>query len=425
MSDKPQLQAKNLEAWRGNPNFAPILPPLLLRTSRQEDALRQVVRKDLEGFCPAPSSQNVRPPFRSGYEPASSITPWQFSPNAYGAVSPLLGGQTPWPHQNTLLSTDGFATDASHVETQGDPQKVAKEAEHRPANELIKEDDKKEKEKLNDPEVTASAKSKVESEEAYERSNTRWADGSKESKQGHTSTYKETGKPIKGKYEMGATVEQKYYDKSYFSSEDKDGFAQGKTGFLNRTTKTSAGVAISDDWAGGNANITAKAGASASASVLEMSGTLNKDGLVNANGGADVLKAEAVAEAGVKFGAYNGSPTVTAQGKVGVDLTLAQVKGGVGVSVTPYRAGNFVVHSFNGLAEWADWDARLGEIDKSWDWGIFIELGGEAGIGASATAEAELGTLDDGKTGFRTKAKAALGPGAGVKLGLGVQSPTK
>lgn len=42
-----------------------------------------------------------------------------------------------------------------------------------------------------------------------------------------------------------------------------------------------------------------------------------------------------------------------------------------------------------------------------------------------ATAEAEIGALDDGKTGFRTKAKAALGPGAEVKLGLGVQSPTK
>ncbi len=106
-----------------------------------------------------------------------------------------------------------------------------------------------------------------------------------------------------------------------------------------------------------------------------MSGTLNKDGLVNANGGADVLKAEAVAEAGVKFGAYNGSPTVTAQGKVGVNLTLAQVKGGLGVSVTPYRAGNFVVHSFNGLAEWADWDARLGEIDKSWDWRLRYRRG--------------------------------------------------
>lgn len=96
---------------------------------------------------------------------------------------------------------------------------------------------------------------------------------------------------------MGTTVEQKHYDRSYFSSEDKEGFAQGKTGFLNRTTNTSAGVAISDDWAGGNANITAKAGASASAGVLEMSGTLNKDWLENANRGADVLKTEAVAEA--------------------------------------------------------------------------------------------------------------------------------
>ncbi|MGP4805385.1 hypothetical protein DXT90_18870 [Agrobacterium tumefaciens] len=424
MSDKSQPQAKNLEAWRGNPNFAPILPPLPLRSSRQEHALRQVVRKDLEGFCPAPSSQNVRPPFLPGHEPVS-YNPWQFPPNPYGAVSPLVGGQTPQPHQNTLLSSDGFATDASYTETNGDPHKVAEEAEHRPANELIKEEDGKDQDKPSDPEVAATAKSKVESEEAYERSNTRWADGSRGSKQGHTSTYKESGKPIKGKYEMGASVEQKYDEKSYFSSEDKDGFAQGKTGFLNRTTKSSAGVAISDDWAGGNTNITAKAGASASASLLEMSGTLNKDGLVNANGGVDVMKGEAIAEAGVKLGAYNGSPTVTAQGKVGVDLTLAQVKGGLGVSVTPYRAGNFVVHAFNGIAEWAEWDARLGEIDKSWDWGVFIELGGEAGIGASATAEAELGTLDDGKTGFRAKAKAALGPSAGAKLGLGVQSPTK
>lgn len=92
--------------------------------------------------------------------------------------------------------------------------------------------------------------------------------------------------------------------------------------------------------------------------------------------------------------------------------TPAQVKGGLEVSVTPYRAGNFVVHPLNGHAEWAEWDARFGEIDNSWDWGVFIELEGEAGIGASATAEAELGTLDDGKTGFRAKAKAALGPSA-------------
>ncbi len=420
MKDKTQSRVSDLDAWRGNRNFAPILPPLLLRTTKQENALRQVVRKDLEGFCPAPSVSRVQPPFRPGYEPGSLLNPWEFSTSAYGSVSPLLGGQTPRPHQNTLLSSDGFARDASHVENEGDPQKVAKEAEQRPANELIKEENK-----LGDPEVSVSAKTKVESEEGYERSKTRWAGGATESKKGYTSTYQETGKPIKGKYEMGSTVEQKYFDKSYRVVEDTDGFAQGKTGFLNATTKTSAGFAVADDWAGGNANITAKAGASASASVLEMQGSLNRDGLVYANGGIEALKAEAVAEAGVKLGAYNGSPTVTAQGKVGVDVTLAQVKGGLGVSVTPYRAGNFVVHSFNGVAEWANWDARLSELDTSWDWGIFLELGGQAGIGASAAVEGEAGTLEDGKIGARAKAKAALGPGAGLNLGLGVQTPKK
>lgn len=64
---------------------------------------------------------------------------------------------------------------------------------------------------------------------------------------GHTLSFeRRTGKPIKGKYEMGSTVEQKYFDKSYRVVEDTDSFAQEKTGFLNATTKTSAGFAVAD-----------------------------------------------------------------------------------------------------------------------------------------------------------------------------------
>lgn len=427
MSDKNQSQASNLDYWRGNPNFGPVLPPLFRRSSREEEALRQVVRKDLEGFCPAPSAtQSVRPPYKLGYEPGSYLKPWRFSPTTDGAAGPLLGEQTPREHQNTMLSSDGFATDASHIETEGDPQQVAKEAEQRPANELIKQEEKKEDEdETHDPEVTTSAKSKVESEEGYERSRTTYEDGSTESKKGHTSTYKETGKPIKGKYEAGSNLDQKFYDESYKVLEDKDGFAQGKMSVFNASSKATVGYTGSDDWVGGNANITAKAGVSGAVSLIEGEGTLNNDGLLNAKGGFEVGKLEGALEAGIKVGTYNGSPTFVTTGKAGIDATLGQINGGVGVSVTPARAINFVVHSFNGVAEWAEWDTRLDKVGKEWDWGFFVEIGGEASIGGALAVEGEMGDLEDGKVGARLKGKAAFGPGAGIKAGFGLQTPEK
>lgn len=398
-----------------------LLPLLQSRTAREEEALRQVVRKDMEGYCRPPfKCEPVHPPFKPGYHPGFPSAPWQFTQTGNGSVGPLLGRQTPTQHQNTLLSSDGFAQDAPQVESEGDPQTVAKEAETRPPNELIKEN----KEDENKPEVKSSFSSKVESEEGYESTTNRYSDGTKNSKGEHTSTYKETGKPFKGKYDASSKIEQKIVGGSYVEKKDTDGFAQGSVNFANAQAQTATGMGISDDWTGGNAGLSGTVGASASASLLEAEGSLNKDGFLNGKAGLTVLKAEATAQVATKVGVYNGSPTAAVSGKLGGELTAAEVKAGGGLSVTPYRAGNVFVHSYNGLADWAGWDTRLQEIDKSWDWGIFLELGGQASVGASAAIEGEAGALDDGKYGIRTKAKAAVGVGAGLNLGIGLQRPS-
>ncbi|WJH37676.1 hypothetical protein N7E02_02305 (plasmid) [Aliirhizobium terrae] len=412
MSGKPQNQSQS---------GGVVLPPLRQRTAREEEALRQVVRKDLEGYCRPPfKCDPVRPPYKPGYQPSSSYAPWQFTPTGNASVSPLLGGQTPRQHQNTMLSSDGFASDATKVESEGDPQAVAKEAEARPPNELIKE----EKEDDNKPEVKSSFSSKVESEEGYESSKTRYSDGTKTSKGEHTSTYKESGKPFKGKYDASSKIEQKIAGGSLVEKKDTDGFAQGSLNFANAQAQTATGMGMSDDWTGGNAGLSGTVGGSAYASLLEAEGSLNKDGFLSGKAGLTVLKAEATAQAKMKVGVYNGSPTAAVAGKLGVDLTAAEVKAGGGIAATPYRAGNFVVHTYNGLADWAGWDTRLEEIDKSWDWGIFLEFGGQASVGATAEIEGEAGALEDGKYGVRTRGKAALGVGGGLNLGIGLQRPS-
>jgi hypothetical protein len=111
----------------------------------------------------------------------------------------------------------------------------------------------------------------------------------------------------------------------------------------------------------------------------------------------------------LKIGTYKGSPTATLQGKLGAEAVLGEVKGRAEVAVTPYRAYNPFVHAFNGFAKWAEWDASLSELDKSWDWGIFVELGAGGSVGASAGVEGEAGTLDKGRSISGAKAKLFLG----------------
>ncbi|SFU10960.1 hypothetical protein [Mesorhizobium sp. YR577] len=429
MSDASQAWKKRAD-WEGLPSQGTLLPLLHLRSSKQEDETRQVVKKDLQGYCPAPSAStqsSVRPPFLPGKEPgAQSIYPWQFQDPGQSGAQPLVFGQTPLGHQNTMLSNDAAGKDLPFVKQDGDPKGVAKEAESRPPNIVIKnpEEEKKADDPfLKDPKISLS--SKGQSEEGWDGSRTRYRGGESESKGGKTSTYEKTGKPFDGKYTFGGAVKGPSDSVAFAEGKDTDGLAQGSYKFGHAGYDTKAGLSVSDDWAGGNANITAEAGAEASAGVLKTEGSLNKDGIASLHGSAEALTVKGSAKGGLKIGTYEGSPTATLQGKLGAEAVLVEVKGRAEVAVTPYRAYNPFVHAFNGFAKWAEWDARLSELDKSWDWGIFVELGAGGSVGASAGVEGEAGTLDKGKIGLRGKGKAVLGVGGEVGLGLGVKTPEK
>jgi hypothetical protein len=61
-------------------------------------------------------------------------------------------------------------------------------------------------------------------------------------------------------------------------------------------------------------------------------------------------------------------PTVTIQGCVSAELTLAEVEAEGVLTITPHRGTQLVAGWYNGIAEWAGWDSRLEGLDKSSVW---------------------------------------------------------
>lgn len=420
MNDRTQEQPQG-ERPRPSILVGGALPPPYLQTAQQEDELRQVVRKDLLGYCPAPWAQHTGRPLLNAGAPRQSTAPWLFTETDNPILRDLLGSQTPLPHQNTGLSNDGFARDAAHVESEGDPQGVASEALQSPANELIfsTQEDSGEEETASQPFFSNPTFSIGTSGEAGTRSEsetTRYLDGDRES----TSTFEDF---LEGKYTVGGSVDGPSASATWRSFEDTEGLAQGSASFGTAEITSSAGANITGDWAGGDANINAEASARAAAAVFEAEGSLNPDGFLGARGNATVLQAEADAQGQVKIGTFQGSPTVTVEGSLAARLIVAEVEAEGVLSITPYRSLNPVIGWYNGVAEWAGWDSRLEELDKDWDWGIYLELGGKANVGVAASAEGGLGAMDDGRYGARGKVGASALFGFGATLGLGVQTP--
>lgn len=391
-----------------------LLPPLDLRTGQQEDELRQVVRKDIQAYCPAPWAQQPQ-------------IPWSLRQSESPALRDLLGSQTPLLHQNTLLSADGFNRDVSHVETEGDPQGTAREAEQSPANTLIETEEEEEGKSDDpfDPKPRVSIESSGRTEAGWKGSATRYSDGQTERKGGATDTYQDTGRVFDGKYKVGVSASGPSDERALASGKDTEGFGQGSFAAGYRGYETGAGVATSGNWAGGDVHIDASAKANASAGLFKGNGSLNEDGLISGKGNVDLVSAQALAEGGLRVGTFEGSPTATLNGKIALKGVLAEAGGGLELSVTPRRIHNAFAYMYNGVANWAEWDTRIEELDEKWDWGFFIEVGGTGSVGIGGEGEIEAGALEDGKKGVRAKLKAMLGIGGGVKLGTGLVTPGK
>ncbi|MBA8878986.1 hypothetical protein [Phyllobacterium myrsinacearum] len=382
------------------------MPTLDLRTGKQEEETRELIRKDIEGYGPYSSSGIP------WLKPQGESVPWRFTDDpGNGRTGGMCYPQTLSPYQTSQLSVDAAKKDLPAVKGPGNPPETAKEATPSFANELLKN-------------FKAEIKTDARTEEEKTRTTTKEFGQAANTDTKRTNTYKETGKPFDGKYTVGMSSSVGK-DGALSEGKDEDGFAQGsyKAGFGE--VKASSGLNISDDWAGGNANITGKVGASAAVGVFKADGSLGKDGLAQVKGGVEALSAEAKAEAGLKIGTYKGSPTATLSGEIGASATLVEGKLGGGISITPRRIWSPIVHAYNGLADWAEWDSRLEELDNKFDWGFFVELSGSAAISAEASAKGEVGALGDGKVGARGKLKLGAGVGAGLGLGGGIVMPKK